>query len=92
MIGIQIQMISFFPKKILILYLCVNNKYVKSSIIYSQWRQTDQSISAMALVVFLPRPESILIGPLCWSILFHKIPRPALLALVIIRPVWRHCL
>ena len=24
-----------------------------------QWRQTDQSISAMALVVFLPRPESI---------------------------------
>ena len=29
------------------------------SIHHSQWRQTDQSISAMALVVFLPRPESI---------------------------------
>ena len=24
---------------------------------YFQWRQTDQSISAMALVVFLPRPK-----------------------------------
>ena len=57
-----------------------------------QWRQTGQSTSAMALVVFLPRPESIVIGPLCWSLLFHEIPRPALLALVIIRPVWRHCL
>ena len=57
---------------------------------HGQWRQSDQSISAMALVVFLPRPENIVIGPFCWSLLFHEIPRPALLALVIIRPVWRH--
>ena len=45
---------------------------------YFQWRQTDQSISAMALVVFLPRPklhsiQDIYVG---FSIPQNSPPRP----------------
>ena len=43
--------------------------------IHIQWRQTDQSISAMALVVFLPRPESIVYRIF---MLVHFIPQNSL--------------